>query len=128
MSFKNKTLENINVYNDLSLGEVQLELNYESLGEVEIIAEETSVEIRLDKKIYTVGKDLSVRGGTANDVLDNIPSVSTDLDGNILLRGNDAARILINGKPSRLVGINSCLLYTSPSPRDRQKSRMPSSA
>ena len=114
MSFKNKTLENINVYNDLSLGEVQLELNYESLGEVEIIAEETSVEIRLDKKIYTVGKDLSVRGGTANDVLDNIPSVSTDLDGNILLRGNDAARILINGKPSRLVGINSTFIKQLP--------------
>ena len=114
MSFKNKTLENINVYNDLSLGEVQLELNYESLEEVEIIAEETSVEIRLDKKIYTVGKDLSVRGGTANDVLDNIPSVSTDLDGNILLRGNDAARILINGKPSRLVGINSTFIKQLP--------------
>ena len=114
MSFKNKTLENINVYNDLSLGEFQLELNYESLGEVEIIAEETSVEIRLDKKIYTVGKDLSVRGGTANDVLDNIPSVSTDLDGNILLRGNDAARILINGKPSRLVGINSTFIKQLP--------------
>ena len=114
MSFKNKTLENINVYNDLSLDEVQLELNYESLGEVEIIAEETSVEIRLDKKIYTVGKDLSVRGGTANDVLDNIPSVSTDLDGNILLRGNDAARILINGKPSRLVGINSTFIKQLP--------------
>jgi hypothetical protein len=114
MSFKNQTIENINVYNDLSLGEVQLELNYESLGEVEIIAEETSVEIRLDKKIYTVGKDLSVRGGTANDVLDNIPSVSTDLDGNILLRGNDAARILINGKPSRLVGINSTFIKQLP--------------
>ena len=114
MSFKNKTLENINVYNDLSLDEVQLELNYESLGEVEIMAEETSVEIRLDKKIYTVGKDLSVRGGTANDVLDNIPSVSTDLDGNILLRGNDAARILINGKPSRLVGINSTFIKQLP--------------
>ena len=114
MSFKNKSLENINVYNDLSIGEVQLELNYESLGEVEIIAEETSVEIKLDKKIYTVGKDLSVRGGTANDVLDNIPSVSTDLDGNILLRGNDAARILINGKPSRLVGVNSTFIKQLP--------------
>ncbi len=114
MSFKNKTLKNINVYNDLSIGEVQLELNYESLGEVEIIAEETSVEIKLDKKIYTVGKDLSVRGGTANDVLDNIPSVSTDLDGNILLRGNDAARILINGKPSRLVGVNSTFIKQLP--------------
>lgn len=114
ISFKNKTLENVNLYNDSSLGEIQLELDYESLGEVEIIAEETSVEIRLDKKIYTVGKDLSVRGGTANDVLDNIPSVSTDLDGNILLRGNDAARILINGKPSRLVGINSTFIKQLP--------------
>ena len=82
----------------------------EPLGEIEIFAEETSVEIRLDKKIYTVGKDLTVRGGTGTDVLDNIPSVSTDIDGNILLRGNDAARILINGKPSRLVGVNSSFI------------------
>ena len=68
----------------------------------------------MDKKIYTVGKDLTVRGGTGTDVLDNIPSVSTDIDGNILLRGNDAARILINGKPSRLVGINSSFIKELP--------------
>ena len=114
ISFKNITLKDIVLNNNLNLGKIQLELDYESLAEVEIIAEETSVEIKLDKKIYTVGKDLSVRGGTANDVLDNIPSVSTDLDGNILLRGNDAARILINGKPSRLVGINSTFIKQLP--------------
>ena len=114
ISFKNITLKDIVLNNNLNLGKIQLELDYESLAEVEIIAEETSVEIKLDKKIYTVGKDLSVRGGTANDVLDNIPSVSTDSDGNILLRGNDAARILINGKPSRLVGINSTFIKQLP--------------
>ena len=59
------------------MGVIKLEIDYESLDEVEIIAEETSVEIRLDKKIYTVGKDLTVSGGTGTDVLDNIPSVST---------------------------------------------------
>ena len=100
ISFKNYNLNNIDLNKDLDLGIIKLELDYESLGEIEIVAEETSVEIRLDKKIYTVGKDLTVRGGTGIDVLDNIPSVSTDIDGNILLRGNDAARILINGKNS----------------------------
>ena len=99
ISFKNYNLDNVDLNMDLDLGNIKLELDYESLGEVEIIAEETSVEIRLDKKIYTVGKDLTVRGGTGTDVLDNIPSVSTQIDGNILLRGHDAARILINGKP-----------------------------
>tara|TARA_B100000900_G_scaffold68048_1_gene53324 strand:+ start:41182 stop:43527 length:2346 start_codon:yes stop_codon:yes gene_type:complete len=114
ISFKNVILNNVELNNNLNLGKIQLELDYESLDEVEIIAEETSVEIRLDKKIYTVGKDLTVRGGTGTDVLDNIPSVSTDIDGNILLRGNDAARILINGKPSRLVGINSSFIKELP--------------
>lgn len=74
---------------------------------VEIIAERTTVEFRLDKKIYNVGKDLTVRGGTVSDVLDNVPSVSVDVEGNVALRGNDDVRILINGKPSGLVGLNS---------------------
>ena len=115
ISFKNITLNDIELNNNVDLGNIQLELDYQSLGEVEIIAEETTVEVKLDKKIYTVGRDLSVRGGNAGDVLDNIPSVSVDLEGNILLRGNDAARILINGKPSSLVGIDSKFLQQLPS-------------
>lgn len=115
ISFKNITLKDIVLNNNLNLGKIQLELDYESLAEVEIIAEETTVEVKLDKKIYTVGRDLSVRGGNAGDVLDNIPSVSVDIEGNILLRGNDAARILINGKPSSLVGIDSKFLQQLPS-------------
>ena len=115
ISFKNLTLNNVVINSNFELGKIQLELDYESLSEVEIIAEETTVEVKLDKKIYTVGRDLSVRGGNAGDVLDNIPSVSVDIEGNILLRGNDAARILINGKPSSLVGIDSKFLQQLPS-------------
>ena len=115
ISFKNLTLNGVEINNNLDLGKLKLEIDYESLGEVEIIAEETTVEVKLDKKIYTVGRDLSVRGGNAGDVLDNIPSVSVDVEGNILLRGNDAARILINGKPSSLVGIDSKFLQQLPS-------------
>ena len=84
-----------------------MEIDFQSLDEVEIIAERTTVEIKLDKKIYNVGKDLTVRGGTVSDVLDNVPSVSVDVEGNVSLRGNDDVRILINGKPSGLVGLNS---------------------
>ena len=77
----------------------------ESLDVVEIIAERTTVEIKLDKKIYNVGKDLTVRGGTVSDVLDNVPSVAVDVEGNVSLRGQENVRILINGKPSGLVGL-----------------------
>lgn len=90
--YKNKTLTR-----DINLGTVSLEMNIEALDEVEIIAETTTVDIKLDKKIYNVGKDLTVRGGTVSDVLDNVPSVSVDVEGNVALRGQDDVKILING-------------------------------
>ncbi|MCF7560047.1 TonB-dependent receptor [Sabulilitoribacter multivorans] len=102
VSFLNKKLET-----DEDLGIITLEIDYGTLDAVEIIAERTTVEIKLDKKIYNVGKDLTVSGGTVSDVLDNIPSVTVDVEGNVALRGNDNVRILINGKPSGLVGLNS---------------------
>lgn len=102
VEFKNKHIDS-----NINLGTIELSINLESLAEVEIIAEKTTVEVRLDKKIYNVGKDLTVSGGTVSDVLDNVPSVSVDGEGNIALRGNDNVRILINGKPSGLVGLDS---------------------
>ena len=107
ISFKTKTFEDQQLSLNKNLGQVELELDVEALGEVEIIAEKTTVEIKLDKKIYNVGKDLTIRGGTVSDVLDNVPSVSVDVEGNVALRGNQDVRILINGKPSGLVGLNS---------------------
>tara|TARA_R110002072_G_scaffold302976_1_gene490560 strand:+ start:8370 stop:10787 length:2418 start_codon:yes stop_codon:yes gene_type:complete len=58
----------------------------------------------IDKKVYLVEEDISVRGGTANDVLNNIPSIDVDQDGNISLRGDANVTILIDGRPSTLVG------------------------
>ena len=107
ISFKSFKISNKIIKSDTNLGTIFLEAGSESLDEVEVIAEKTTVEIRLDKKIYNVGKDLTVRGGTVSDVLDNVPSVSVDVEGNVALRGNDNVRILINGKPSGLVGLNS---------------------
>lgn len=107
ISFKKITLDPQKIIEDINLGTFKLELDVEALDAVEVIAERTTVEIKLDKKIYNVGKDLTVRGGTVSDVLDNVPSVSVDVEGNVALRGNDDVRILINGKPSGLVGLNS---------------------
>ena len=107
ISYKKQTIQNRVINKDENIGNFYLEINLEALQAVEVIAERTTVELKLDKKIYNVGKDLTVRGGTVSDVLDNIPSVSVDVEGNVALRGNDNVRILINGKPSGLVGLNS---------------------
>ena len=107
ISYKNFEQQGLIISNNLNLNKIELDFNIESLDEIEIIAENTTVDIRLDKKIYTVGRDLTVKGGSVSDVLDNVPSISVDVEGNVSLRGSEDVRILINGKPSGLVGLNS---------------------
>ncbi len=92
---------------DLNLGTVQLEFAASNLDEVTVVAETTTVDVRLDKKIYNIGKDLTTAGGTVSDALNNVPSVSVDVEGSISLRGNENVRILINGKPSAIAGYGS---------------------
>ena len=105
IGFKTKSLGNHDLSQNKNLGNILLSEDAETLDEIEIIAEKSTVEIRLDKKIYNVGKDMTVKGGNASDVLDNVPSVNVDAEGAISLRGNENVRILIDGKPSALVGL-----------------------
>lgn len=100
ISFLTKDLGIKTFTKNTNLGVIYLKEDADSLDEIEIIAEKSTVEIRLDKKIYNVGKDMTVKGGTASDVLNNVPSVTVDVEGNVSLRGNDNVSILINGKPS----------------------------
>ena len=106
IGFDKIILQNQTLRENTELGTLSLSINAEALEEVELIGERTEVEIRLDKRIYNVGRDITVRGGSVADVLDNVPSVSVDVEGNIALRGNENVRILINGKPSGLVGLS----------------------
>jgi hypothetical protein len=106
ISFKTVTIPNRTIDKDINFGTVKLSEDAKKLDEVVIVAERTTVDIRLDKKIYSIGKDLSVRGGNASDVLGNVPSVQVDVEGAVSLRGNDNVTILIDGRPSALVGIN----------------------
>ena len=106
-SLMTRIKSNYNITQDVDFGTTELEAELQTLEVIDLIAEKTTVEIKLDKKIYNVGKDLTIRGGSVSDVLDNVPSVSVDIEGNVALRGNQNVRILINGKPSGLVGLNS---------------------
>ncbi len=93
--------------NNKELPTVTLKEDADLLDEVVVRAETTEVQINLDKKVYNIGKDLTTSGATISDVLDNVPSVSVDVEGEISLRGNENVRILINGKPSALAGFDS---------------------
>jgi len=78
----------------------------ESLEEVKIVGKLDVFKTGIDKKIYNVAEDLSSKGGSANDVLDKIPSVGVDQDGKISLRGDGNVTILIDGRPSSFSGGN----------------------
>jgi ferric enterobactin receptor len=86
-----------------AIGTIRISPTEEILQEVIVRGEKSSMELMLDKKVFNVGQDLANSGGTATDVLMNVPSVSVDAEGNIKLRGSDNVRILIDGKPSGLV-------------------------
>ncbi|MDB0042702.1 TonB-dependent receptor [Flavobacteriaceae bacterium] len=107
ISFKIKYYRNTTVNNPLSLGTIELSIDENILDEIEVIGEKTEIEIKLDKTVYNIGKDLTLKGSSVSDVLDNLPSIEVDIEGNVSLRGNESVRILINGKPSGLVGISS---------------------
>lgn len=85
-------------------GIVYVASSQKNLKEVEVQGERADYVNALDKKIYNVERDLVSTGGTASDVLRNVPSVNVDIDGKISLRGNENLTILIDGKPSSLGG------------------------
>ena len=106
ISFQSVKFPKENIISDKDLGVIKLSEATNGLDEIVIVAEKTTVDIRLDKKIFNIGKDLSIRGGNASDVLGNVPSVQVSVEGTVSLRGNENVTILIDGRPSALVGMN----------------------
>jgi len=84
----------------VNLGTISLSEDSEMLEEVEVRAERSQTEFKLDKRVFNVGKDLSTTGASALEVLNNVPSVNVNIEGQISLRGSQGVQILINGKPS----------------------------
>lgn len=92
---------------EANLGEILLVQTSIKLKEVTTTGEREMIINNLDKKVINVEKDLTSVGGSAVDVMQNIPSVTVDADGNVSLRGNPNVTILIDGRPSGLAGLNS---------------------
>lgn len=87
-----------------NLGALQLAPSSVALDAVEISAERNFATNSIDKKVYDVSKNAVSDGGSATDVLQNVPSIDVDIDGNVSLRGSENVTILIDGKPSALTG------------------------
>ncbi len=81
---------------------VALEEEATQLKGVNIVNERSTIEQKIDRKVITVGKDLTTAGASASDIMNNIPSVNVDQDGKLSLRGNDNVRVLIDGRPSNI--------------------------
>ncbi len=76
-----------------------------TLNSVEIKGQKRMIEYALDKKVVNVEQSLVSEGGTATDVLQNVPSVTVDEDGNVSLKGSDNVTVLIDGRPAVLSGL-----------------------
>ena len=98
--FKNVELKGGNV----NMGNIELSQSSEMLEGVEIVAERQMMEYKLDKRVINVDKNIVSAGGSASEVLENVPSVSVDEEGEVSLRGNSNVKVLIDGKPSELLG------------------------
>lgn len=107
MGYKRDTVRDIRVTPNntiIQIPVIALKTGSKDLSEVEIIASRTYVEYKIDKKVVNVGTDISSAGGSAVQALENVPSVTVDIEGNVSLRGSSNFTVLIDGKPSPLSG------------------------
>src|SRR6201996_1752882 len=89
---------------NIQLGSIKLTAVKGVLKEVNVAAQRSQIKLGIDKKSFDVSQSLVSQGGSATDLLANVPSVQVDVDGNVSLRGSNSVKFLINGKPSTLTG------------------------
>lgn len=111
----------------VNLGTISLQEDTAELDAVTVVAEVSTIQQKVDRKVITVGKDLTTSGPTASDIMNNLPSVSVDQQsGDISLRGNQNVRVMVDGKLSNIpasqllkqipsTSIKSIELITNPS-------------
>jgi outer membrane receptor protein involved in Fe transport len=92
--------------NKLDLGKLYLSGSATMLGDISVTAQRSTFVNSIDRRTFNVGQDVMSKTGTVSELLQNVPSVQVDLDGNVSLRGSDNVMFLINGKPSSLMGTN----------------------
>ena len=84
------------------LGKISLQEDAQLIKEVEVVGQKSAMQLDIDKKVFNVTDNIIAEGASATDILENIPSVEVDTEGNVSLRNNSSVEIWINGKPSGL--------------------------
>jgi outer membrane receptor protein involved in Fe transport len=99
---------------DINLGTLRMKAAKGTvLAEVKVTGQKSSMQLGIDKKVFSVDQSLVSEGGSATDLLQNVPSVQTDIDGNVSLRGSAGVKVLIDGKPSLIAGGNVAQILQS---------------
>ncbi|OJZ06770.1 TonB-dependent receptor [Sphingobacterium sp. 40-24] len=106
VGYETQTIDSIAVLGGKSkdLGRIALKPTGNMLNEVVIEGRAPAMQIGIDRKIFNVGESLVSAGGTATDVLANVPTLQVDQDGSVSLRGSSSVKILIDGRESALAG------------------------
>src|ERR1700744_6464920 len=107
IGYQKKTIDHLTIGDatpNIALGTIAITPSQNQLKTVEIVSKAPVVENKIDKMVYNVANDLTSQGGSASDVLQKVPQVTVDIDGNVELQGNANIRFLINGKPSSIFG------------------------
>src|SRR5690606_6674167 len=91
---------------ELNMGLIKLREDSKTLNEVQVVGQGSQMRFEIDKKIFTVDQNISAAGGSATEVLQNIPSIDVDNEGNVSLRNSTSVEVWINGKPSGLTADN----------------------
>lgn len=106
LGYQQQAVENVTVTADnaaVNVGTISLATDAKKLSEVVITGEKPLVEEKIDRTVYNAEKDITNAGGNAADVLQKVPSLSVDTDGNVQLRGSANVRVLIDNKPSSIM-------------------------
>lgn len=107
LGFKERYIKDINITPESpsrNIGKITISPDAQMLSEVQIVGERAMMQMQVDKKVFNVEKNITATGGSATDVLQNVPSLTVDPDGNVSLRGKSNVTILIDGKPATLLG------------------------
>ena len=127
IGYKNHTQEiDVPSNNVVNVGQILMEPEVATLDDVTVVAERSTIEQKIDRKVINVGKDLTTVGPSAADIMGNLPTLTVDQDGNLAMRGNENVRILVDGKPTNIpaaqllkqipsTSIKSIELITNPS-------------
>lgn len=99
-----KVIKLVSLKPHLRLGTIVLEEDTQLIKEIEVTGQKSAMQLEIDKKVFNVTDNILAEGASASEVLENIPSVDIDTEGNVSLRNNSSVELWLNGKPSGLSG------------------------